>query len=84
MKLGEYYKEYAYGHCWDTGALSCGRSVMAYQGCETPNGQSDCSQLDVFSDPTSNNGALSGQAYGIMAQKYLQSVVRKSLSRESI
>jgi len=49
---------YNYGYCWDTGSSSCTRSVMAYSGCVTPNGQSGCPRDFWFSSPLITNGGL--------------------------
>mmetsp|Transcript_28449 Transcript_28449/g.47793 ORF Transcript_28449/g.47793 Transcript_28449/m.47793 type:complete len:989 (+) Transcript_28449:22-2988(+) len=54
---------YNYGWCWDTGSSSCKRSVMAYSGCITPNGQTGCPRDFYISSPLVTEGALN-QATG--------------------
>ena len=41
---------YNYGWCWDVGT-SCRRSVMAYAGCATPTGRSNCPRVYWLSNP---------------------------------
>ncbi|KAJ1436610.1 hypothetical protein B484DRAFT_445580 [Ochromonadaceae sp. CCMP2298] len=52
------YTTYNYGYCWDTSATTCSRSVLAYAGCTTDNGQSGCPRAFYFSSPSITNGAL--------------------------
>lgn len=60
---------YAYGHCWDQEDGSCGRSIMSYASCPTPNVPSPtgngCDVINVFSDPLQDLNAVTGQAYGV-------------------
>ncbi|KAJ1438387.1 Metallo-peptidase family M12B Reprolysin-like-domain-containing protein [Ochromonadaceae sp. CCMP2298] len=56
--------KYNFGYCWDTSSNRCSRSVMAYAGCDTPNGQTNCPRDFFFSSPLISNGAL-GQDTGI-------------------
>ena len=41
------------GYCWDdaTGNRNCHRSVMAYPGCVTPLGRTNCDRVKYFSTP---------------------------------
>ena len=49
---------YNFGWCWDTSAGTCKRSVMAYAGCVTPNGQRNCPRDNWFSSPLVTQGSL--------------------------
>lgn len=42
-----------HGYCWDdaTGISNCHRSIMAYGGCVTPNGRTNCDRVKYFSSP---------------------------------
>jgi hypothetical protein len=33
------FNSYNFGYCWDTSSSTCSRSVLAYSGCTTTNGQ---------------------------------------------
>ena len=41
------------GYCWDdaSGKSNCHRSVMAYAGCVTPSGRTNCDRVKYFSSP---------------------------------
>mmetsp|Transcript_15815 Transcript_15815/g.26438 ORF Transcript_15815/g.26438 Transcript_15815/m.26438 type:complete len:927 (+) Transcript_15815:92-2872(+) len=49
---------YNFGWCWDSTDTSCKRTVMAYYGCTTPNGQTGCPRDLWFSTPSVLEGEL--------------------------
>mmetsp|Transcript_63753 Transcript_63753/g.132745 ORF Transcript_63753/g.132745 Transcript_63753/m.132745 type:complete len:894 (+) Transcript_63753:122-2803(+) len=73
------YNAYNFGYCWDTSATTCKRSVMAYESCITPNGQSSCPRDTWFSSPLITQGALN-QPTGLVTSDNAR-VTREEISR---